>query len=274
MAEDRVTSTRTRAIVALGVVVPPVCMALIRAEVAGEAAQTMIASAASLLTAAGGSAIALWAAMRFGRNPNLMRQWLLIGLGMLALLAGDAVFAYIEVIGQQEVPFPSIADVFYVASFPLLGAGLLLALLSFRRSLKLRRPLLLAGVTISLATVALWASVFSPVLADTESDTFTKLLGLFYPVGDFWLLLFPTLALAIALSRLGGGRLARPWWAVVLGLALISASDTFFALMESAGTYSSGSPVDLGWWLGYAAIALGASLAVDVQKPKKLGRGQ
>lgn len=273
MFSDRIISGRTWTIVAWGVVVSAVCMALIRTGAGGsETGEAVVANLPSLLTAASGSAAALWAAVRFKRNPGLFRQWLLIGLGVLALFTGDAVYAYLEVIARQEVPFPSIADVFYVASFPLLGAGLVLALLSFRRSLKLGRPLILAAIVVALATAALWASVFSPVLTDSESDAFTKLLGLFYPIGDFWLLLFPALALALALSRLGGGRLAWPWWGVVLGLALISVSDTLFALMESAGTYSSGSPIDLGWWLGYVAIAVGASLAVDVQKPGKGGR--
>lgn len=265
-------SRRTWGIVAFGIIVSAASMALIRAGVGGSSSgKAFIAAVPSLLTAAAGSAVALWAAWHFERGGGLRRQWLYIGLGTFALLAGDAIYAYLEVVAQQEVPFPSVADVFYLSAFPLLGAGLLLALLSFRGSLSFRTSATWAAGIAALATAALWTSVFSPILADTEATGLEKLLAIFYPIGDFWLLLFPVLALAIALSRLGGGRLGWPWWAVVVGLALISVADTLFSLMTSNNTYVSGSPIDLGWWLGYTAIAVGASLAIDVQKPVRAG---
>lgn len=272
MIGQGVVSRRTWLLAGLGVALSAVFIALIRAGL-GEAsgADALVANLPSLLTAGIGGGVALWAALQFERGERLRRQWLLIGLGTLALFAGDATYAYLEVVAKQEVPFPSIADLFYLASFPLLGAAVLMALLSFRRSLRLGVPLAVAATVTALATAALWTSVFQPVLADAEATTLERTLGVFYPIGDFWLLLFPALALAIALSRLAGGRLAWPWWAVVAGFALISVADTLFALAESGGTYSSGSFIDLGWWLGYTAIAVGASLVVDVQKPRQTG---
>ncbi|MDO8987127.1 MAG: hypothetical protein Q7V14_02770, partial [Coriobacteriia bacterium] len=118
---------------------------------------------------------------------------------------------------------------------------------------------------------ALWGSVFSPILSDMEASVLERVLGVLYPVGDFWLLVFPALALSIALSRFGGGRIVWPWWAVVTGFALIAAADTAFSLTQASDTYYSGSPIDLGWTLGYTAIAVGASLVIDVQKPRKRG---
>ncbi len=272
MSERRLVSNRTWALVAFGVAVTAVFLPLIRAGVGGsESGVAAVSNLPSLLTAGAASTAAAWAALRFGRGEGPRRQWLLIALGMCALFVGDTVYAYFEVVAKQAVPFPSAADVFYVASFPLLGIGLLLALLSFRHSLSLVRPVLLAAVATALVTVAVWASVFGPVLAGGEDSPLARVLGLFYPVGDFWLLIFPALALAMALSRLGRGRLAWPWWAVGLGFVLISAADTLFAVATNNGSYATGSPIDAGWWLGYAAIAVGASLAADVQRPREGG---
>ncbi len=270
MGTDHVVSRRTWGIAAAGILVSVVCLALIRRSI-GTDTEAFYGNLPSILTGAAASITALWAAMHFDRSEGFRRQWLLIGLGMSAIFAGDAIFAYLEVVAHKEVPFPSIADPFYLVSFLLFGGGLLLTLLSFRRSLSIMAPLTVSFVTCALATVALWPSIFWPIITDAEAGSFEKLLTIWYPIGDLWLLAFPALALAIALSRLGGGRLAWPWWALVVGFSGIALSDTLFALMSNDGTYASGSTIDAGWWFGYTAVAVAASLLVDVQRPIRRG---
>lgn len=272
MSADGVVSRRTWGLALSGVIVSFGGLVLARADVGGtESAAALVANLPSLITAGTATVVALWAALRFERGEGLQRQWFFVGLGTLALFAGDAIYAYLEVFARQEVPFPSVADAFYLASFPLMGAALLMALLGFRKSLNLKPALLAAGAIAALVTTVLWGSVFSPILADTEASVLERVLGVFYPVGDFWLLVFPALALSIALGRFGAGRIVWPWWAVVAGFALIAAADTAFSLMQASDAYFSGSPIDLGWTLGYTAITIGASLVIDVQKPRKRG---
>jgi len=236
-------------------------LALIRRSV-GTDAEAFFGNLPSLLTGGAASFTVLWAALRFDRSEKLRREWLWIGFGVSAIFIGDAVYAYLEVVAKQA-PWPSIADLFYVPSFLLLGGGLLVALLGFRDSLNIKRPLAVSLATCALATVVLWTSVFWPALGDVKVTLFERILGVGYPVGDLWLLAFPAIALAIALSRLGGGRLAWPWWALTAGFVGIAVSDTMFALMQNADTYSSGSLIDAGWWLGYTAIAVAARPVVD-----------
>jgi hypothetical protein len=269
---SRVVSARTWAVVAFGIVVSAFSMALIRAGIEGSTLVTgLIANFGSLLTVGFAAAVILWAAFRFGPTESLRRQWMFIGLGTLSYFVGDVVWAYYEAILGKEIPFPGPPDVFYLLMFPCVAAGLVLAIRSFTPLLDPSRPLVIAGVVTALVTAALWLPVFQPALADTETTGLAKVLGLVYPVADLWLLLFPALTLAILLSRLSGGRLAWPWWAVVAGCAAICFADTMFLVMSNAGTYQSGSSIDLGWWIGYTALAVGASLAVDIQKPKRAG---
>jgi len=265
-----VISRRTLGILAGGVLVSAVGMLLIRAGVGGsETADAVVANMGSVITGASAAAVSLWAALRFERGELLRTEWLLIGAGMLALLAGDVIFAYLEVTAGS--PFPSSADVFYLLSFPLLGSAVLMALLGFRKSMRLAPSIAWAGGITVVVTAVAWIPVLQPILADTESPPLLRFLAVLYPVGDFWLLLFPALALAIALARFAGGRLAWPWWATVVGFSLVAAADTVFAVLVSADAYSTGSAVDLGWSLGYTAIAVAASLLVDVQRPIDAG---
>ncbi len=272
MSGSRVLSNRTWVIAALGIVVSAVSIVLIRAGVGGsDSGRTLIANLPSLLTGGGAAAAGLWTALRFERTEGLRRQWLLLGLGTAALFIGDTTFAYLQVVNPQEVPFPSVADFFYLISFPILAGGLLMALFSFRRSMSLRAPMLLATAVAAVATAGLWAIAFQPILADTEASSLEKFLGILYPVGDIWLLLLPALALAMALSHFAGGRLAWSWWTVVVGLTLVMVADVLFGVLDFQGTYATGSFVDMGWWFGYTAIAVGASIAVDVHAPRKAG---
>ncbi|MDP2401782.1 MAG: hypothetical protein Q8M66_07370, partial [Actinomycetota bacterium] len=186
-------STRTWWIAAIGIVTSAVCLALIQNSI-GTTAEAFFGNLPSLITGALACLTALWAALRFERSGPLRREWLLVGLGMSALFIGDATYAYLEVVAQREVPFPSVADPFYMLSFLLLGGGLLAALISFRGSLDLKMPLGVSFVVCALATAALWTSVFWPILGDTDAGRVEKLLAVGYPVGDLWLLAFPALA--------------------------------------------------------------------------------
>ena len=119
----------------------------------------------------------------------------------------------------------------------------------------------------ALASAWLYFSVLRLILSDPEMAGATKFVSLFYPLGDVWLMVFPSLVLAIMLSSLAGGRISWPWWAVVAGSMSIAVADVLFTVADWNGTYATGSPLDAGWWVGYLLLAAGASVFVDIQKP-------
>jgi len=65
-------------------------------------------------------------ASRVGNSAATRRAWACIGLGMTAYAAGNLAWLYFGITGQS-IPFPSIADVGFLAFFPivLFGLGLL-----------------------------------------------------------------------------------------------------------------------------------------------------
>jgi hypothetical protein len=269
MGEDGVLSGRTGVVAAFGIVTSALSMSLLYAGVEGSELLTgVIANAGSLVTVGFAAAMTLWAALQFKSHEPLRRQWLLIGLGMLSYFIGDLIWAYYEVVLGIDVPFPALPDVFRMLMFPLVAAGIGLAIRSFSGLLDIRRSIVLAAVFTMLAMIALWNPVFKPAIAETEATWTAMALGVLYPVFDLWLLLFPALALAIPLPEFAGGRIAWAWWTVAFGGVAFCASDTMFLVLTNTGSYHTGNPIDLGWWLGSAAIATGASIVVDVQKPR------
>ncbi|WNG94218.1 bifunctional diguanylate cyclase/phosphodiesterase [Mycobacterium sp. ITM-2016-00318] len=120
---------------------------------------------------------------------------LLIGAGMASSAAGDVVYA-------TRVPeglMPSVADVLYLAFYPLVYAGMVLMM---RERLKrvppaLRLDALICGLTLGALSAAI---VTGPIDAALQGEPAAVYVGLAYPVGDLLLLaltagMLPILAL-------------------------------------------------------------------------------
>ena len=68
-------------------------------------------------------------------KPDRRRPWILMAIGQALFVAGDLLWNWYEVIGEE--PFPSMADVLYLAGYPFIALGLLMTDPPARRR---RRP--------------------------------------------------------------------------------------------------------------------------------------
>jgi len=118
--------------------------------------------------------------------------------------------------------------------------------------------------------VLLYLGLFQPyILADSSLSTGELVLSILYPTADVVFLLAPSIFLVLVVGRLGGGRLGWPWWFVAAGACILAVSDAAYSYMSAAETYSAGAVVDYGWMLAHVALAVGASLAVDIARPSE-----
>jgi hypothetical protein len=143
--------------------------------------ELVIADAAFIPLGVLGVAFALLAARRPPTDSG-RRAWILIGLAFAAYCAGDIAWFVLEVVLATQ-PYPSIADVGYLAFYPLGLAGLI-ALPRERPESRFRTLLDLAIVAGALGIVVWWL-VIEPVAAAGSSTGPEMLVALAYPVGDF-----------------------------------------------------------------------------------------
>lgn len=213
--------------------------------------------------AAAAAAVTLWAAASYERGQPIRLRWMLIGVGIVLFAAGDAVWAYVDLVLRQD-PYPSIADAFFIAMYPFIGAGLILAALGFGRVLDVRGPALATVLVAAGALIAAYHGVIARVLADQELDPLAKFVSVLYPVADIVLMLGPALFCAIIIVRLGTGIVVRPWVLTALGAALVAVADTWMSLYAVLGIETQSSIADLGWPLGFALMGLGALMMRDI----------
>ncbi|MGQ0679441.1 MAG: PAS domain-containing sensor histidine kinase [Actinomycetota bacterium] len=193
------------------------------------------------LVASGG--LAVIAGTRIFR-PAHSGAWYLIGASALLKAAGDVTWDVYEQVLKQQVPLPSWADVFYLASYPLLliGLGLLV-----RTTLKRGFDGLLDGVIVALVVLVLFTEQILGLAL--ESQTSLALL-----VASSYVLFDLALIGLVAQFFLSGLRTPSAWLMLASLIAVLMGDVVFAALGER---YKVSGWVDATWQLG--SVLLGAA---------------
>jgi len=116
----------------------------------------------------------------------------------------------------------------------------------------------------SLGAASVLAVVLSPVLASAlmGSVSLATAVAVAYPMVD--LLLVAAIAGIVALQ---GVRMGRMWSLLVAGLVVFTAADVVYALQVTADTYVVGAPLDAGWAIGLALMAMWVDGAAERERP-------
>jgi len=182
-------------------------------------------------------------------RPRAPHAWLLIAGGMLMLFVGDTVWAVYEFNGRD--PYPSSADIFYLASYPLLAAGLAVATRKRTPIIDRRAPIDAAIVAVS-ALLFEWVYVIGPTLSDSTLSWQETVVTIAYPVAD-------VVVLAVAARFVMG----RSWNVaalrlLVLGLGLTLLGDVIYSVGVVDSQSSYGNLVDAMLLGGVMLIGVGA----------------
>jgi diguanylate cyclase (GGDEF)-like protein len=228
-----------------------------------EAALTAFTDIGQLLAAVLGAVGAAWGARRAWRTdqPRLATSWGLIAVGVGAWAWGEAIWTGYEVVLGEEVPFPSLADLGFLAMPVIAGLGLLLWPVGADGG---RRRLvgLLDGALVAAGLLVLsWATSLGATIRAGGDDTTGAVISAAYPLGDVVLVALVVVLLARAPRANRTSMLL-----LSAGLVSLAVADSAFMYGTSTDSYASGGLLDVGWFAGFLAIglagvALGASPA-------------
>ena len=177
--------------------------------------------------------------------------WTLLAAGSWCWAIAECMWTYFDVIEGSD-PFPSAADIFYLAGPPLQVAGM--TMLGSQRRWQAQARALFEGLGLALAVTALgWVMLIEPVLAESTGSWSEIAISVAYPCTDL-VLLWAVITLAY---RVGIRRDPSLFIGLAGGAAAFVAADGVFAYMEQRGGYVPGL-TDLGWMAGYTLFAVGA----------------
>lgn len=198
--------------------------------------------------------IGAWLCVRAarGRAPVERRAWLFIGAASASWGIGEAIWTVYEVFLGREVPFPSFADVGFLAMIPLAAVGVLMLGGSSSRAVTRVRAIVDGAIIAGSVLFISWATVLGPTVRASSGPVLQQAIGIAYPIGDL-------IIIALVLFTAQASRRSRgPLGFVGIGLLLLALADSGFAILTAKGTYGTGSMIDLGWTAGFAVIGLAA----------------
>ncbi len=190
------------------------------------------------------------------------RFWALLGSALAAWTAAEVIWGVYDLVLRVSVPVPSWADVGYLSAIPLAAAALVCH--PGMRSERVHRTrATLDGLAVGTALLLLsWTFVLGPLWRHTVLTTWGGVVALAYPFGDLVIIVLVVFSVRTVTET---GR--RPLLWVLLGLSAMAVSDSTYAYLTEAGRYATGNLVDVGWVVGYLAIAVGASGATGLAAP-------
>ncbi len=194
------------------------------------------------------SVCAIYAGTVRNLSPADRLPWHLFAVGLLAEVAGDAVYDLYTLRGQTP-PTVGVADVFYLAGYPLLFAGVLLLLRRLGGQTS-RAAILDALVIFSGVALIQWVFFIEPVSHHQFANLGDELVAMAYPTMDVLLLV------ALAQLLLGPGSRNRSYRILVASVALWVVPDEVYALEGSS--YALGDWLDALWLLSYVMWGVAA----------------
>jgi diguanylate cyclase (GGDEF)-like protein/PAS domain S-box-containing protein len=211
-----------------------------------------------------GSAAAIVVGMIRNRPTHLM-AWLFVVAGVTTFASGDITYDVLTEFLHQSDPFPSLADVFYLATYLLLSAGLI-AMVRARRPRDGETGALLDALIITSGLGVLsWIYLIQPYVRAAHMTLPPKLTSIAYPLGDIVLLC------VIARLVFGGGTKNRSLRLLGLGALGVLGADCAYGWIQLHGSWKVGGPTDLGWVLFYvcwgAAALHPAMRALTLEQP-------
>ena len=165
----------------------------------------------------------------------------MLGAALLSWALGDVVLT-IESLGGNTPPTPSLADVFYIAFFPLAYVAIVLFMRGEVR--RINSPSWLDSAVAGLGAASVCAAfAFRGVLSATGGGALGVATNLAYPVGDLLLLM-----LVVGSTAMLSGRKRTPWVLLAAGMAMNVAGDTFNLLGSASGAVHVGAVVNGVAW--------------------------
>lgn len=204
----------------------------------------LIVTIVSVITPLVATIAAFFVTKRYWHSKVFGKSYFALALGMLANALGEVIYYILE--QQGDVPSPSVADIAFLAFYPLIFYHLAKNIKFFKPKINnLTRLFVLALPT---AIVGVYAIL---EYAQTQGATTEFYLGLAYAAGSAVILSGAILGALIFRQ----GILGVPWLILAIGITLTTIGDNWYSYQGIYNQYTLISPVNSLWYAGYLVIA-------------------
>jgi hypothetical protein len=185
-------------------------------------------------------------------EPVARQAWLAIGFALLLWFVGSAAWD-IAYAGNPNPPYPSFADIPWLAWYPLVALGIFYLIRVRVPVFELHRWM--DGIAVTLLVLAVgFALVIQPATEHKTVGTLATFVAFLYPVLDVLLI-----GAILGVYGLLGWRPDTTWILIGLGVVSTSVADAVFAVQEAeARAVVSANSYNFIWTAGALLLALAA----------------
>jgi len=193
-----------------------------------------------------------FALRKYGHNlkQRFSLVWFSFTLGMALWFLGETGWAIYTLLLGVEIPYPSVADVFWLSGYVPFFMALCLYVKTFASVLS-KRTLGISMLTVFALSVLVSATLITPILG-AEEDAITMLVDFAYPLLDLVLFSVAVLGLVVFFK----GKLGESWLLINMGILSNVGADMLFSYTTAQETYYSGHFLELLFHLGYLLFLL------------------
>jgi len=189
-------------------------------------------------------------------GSQLSKIWLCFTLGMFLWFLGEIGWAIYTMVLNVEIPYPSIADIFWLSGYVPIFFALLLYIQIIQPAIS-ARMFFASGTIVACVSAVAFPPLMLPVLADTsQQDLVTLGISLAYPSLDLALFLEAILGLLVFTATRLKGRVGMAWHFMNAAILSNVVADMAFSYTTMEGTYYNGHPLELLFHVGYLLFAL------------------
>lgn len=187
-------------------------------------------------------------ALRFRKTGSHGKAWLFfLGISISWFIA-ETIWVVLELVYHAN-PFPSLADVFYLAGYPFLMCFLIYYIKPVKKAATKRMLIVATMISASM----MFPSVYMAYDSDPKVSIITNAIATSYPILDS-IIFIPALIGIILFFR---GEVNFTWSLVCIAIILNVAGDTAFQISTFTNTYYTGHPADILLLWSYAFFSFG-----------------
>jgi hypothetical protein len=219
---------------------------------------------------AGATVIASMFALReyWERLSNIFtRIWLYFVHGLIFWFLGELAWGTHILVFGVEIPYPSIADAFWLIGYIPLFLALTSYLWLVRPAIS-KRILTLTIVTVFSIAVVYWLIFVIPTVL-SEADAVTRIVDVAYPSLTLLLFALSILGLMVFSTTRLKGKLDEVWILLNAGVLMRVIAVSSFCYTTAQGIFCQGHPLELFYFIGYLLFTVAFYLHIKELQEKK-----
>lgn len=176
-------------------------------------------------------------------EPKIFVPILMFTIAAFTIFAAEMTWIInVEVFDNET--FPSFADIFYLSTYPFLGAYLIFRLKTY--GLKVSKNTII--FVIGISTALFIPTLFAAYEWNFEEESTAFLTAMAYPLFDSALFGIAMIAFLYVFSK---KQLTQFWSLIIAGIIIWVVADTAWLFMEIEEIYYDGHPIDVTWLVSY-----------------------